>query len=139
MSSARDVHSGTGHGSVGSYVSGLVLAVLLTVVPFMLIMTKAFSPTTLALIALVFAVIQIVVHLVYFLHMDGSAEQHWTILSMVFTIVTVAFVIMGSIWIMYHLDNNMMPGMVRPSPELELPNGGEAPMDMQNMDHSTTP
>jgi cytochrome o ubiquinol oxidase operon protein cyoD len=133
MSAAHETHAGAGHGSLKTYVTGLVLAVLLTVVPFMLIMTGAFSPSWLAFIALTFAVVQIFVHLVYFLHMDGSSEQSWTLMSLIFTIVVVVFVVIGSLWIMHHLDTNMMPTMPA-SPETEMP---DMP-NMQHMEHGTT-
>jgi cytochrome o ubiquinol oxidase operon protein cyoD len=56
-----------------------------------------------------FAVVQMVVHMVYFLHMNTRAEGGWTMLALLFTLVLVVITIAGSLWIMFHLDNNMMP------------------------------
>lgn len=102
-------HGGT-HGSGKSYSIGFLLAIALTIVPFGLVMTHASVGTPL-LIA-VFALAQIVVHVVYFLHVDGSAEQRWNLMALVFTGIVVCIILGGSIWIMRNLYINMMPGMM---------------------------
>src|SRR3546814_12412466 len=53
--------------------------------------------------------VQILVHLVYFLHMDTKSERGWHMLALIFTLVLVVITLSGSIWIMYHLNTNMMP------------------------------
>jgi cytochrome o ubiquinol oxidase operon protein cyoD len=54
------------------------------------------------------AFVQIVVHTIFFLHVNTRAEGGWTLLALIFTIVIVTIVISGSLWIMYHLNSNMM-------------------------------
>jgi cytochrome o ubiquinol oxidase operon protein cyoD len=49
--------------------------------------------------------------MVYFLHMNGKAEGGWTMLATVFTVVLLFIVLSGSIWVMYHMNTNMMPSM----------------------------
>ena len=44
-----------------------------------------------------------------FLHLDTRAEGGWSLISFVFTIVIVGILISGSVWIMYHLNTNLMP------------------------------
>ena len=101
------------HGSLKSYATGFVLAVILTVIPFWLVMGKVFSnSSTAALVVLGFAAVQIVVHMVYFLHMNTKSEGGWTALALIFTVMLVVIMLSGSIWVMYHLDHNMMPGMM---------------------------
>ena len=56
-----------------------------------------------------FAVIQILVHMVYFLHMNGKIEGGWTLLATIFTVVFVAITIAGTLWVMFHMNANMMP------------------------------
>jgi len=102
-------HGGT-HGSRKSYVIGFLLAVALTIVPFGLVMTHASIGTPL-LIA-VFALAQIFVHIVYFLHVDRSESQRWNLMALVFTGIVVCIILGGSIWIMHNLYINMMPGMM---------------------------
>jgi cytochrome o ubiquinol oxidase operon protein cyoD len=57
------------------------------------------------------AVSQILVHTICFLHVNTRAEGGWTLIAYVFTAVLLVIVIAGSVWIMYHLNTNMMPGM----------------------------
>ena len=56
-----------------------------------------------------FALAQIVVHMIYFLHMNTKSEGGWTMLALIFTMVLVVIALSGSLWIMYHLNQNMMP------------------------------
>jgi cytochrome o ubiquinol oxidase operon protein cyoD len=58
-----------------------------------------------------FAVVQIFVHMIYFLHMDARTEHGWSLMALIFTIVMVVIALAGSLWVMYHLNANMMPGM----------------------------
>jgi cytochrome o ubiquinol oxidase operon protein cyoD len=48
--------------------------------------------------------------MIYFLHMDTKVEQGWSMLAMLFTLMLLIIMLSGSIWVMYHLDHNMMPG-----------------------------
>jgi cytochrome o ubiquinol oxidase operon protein cyoD len=97
------------HATVRGYVTGFVLSVLLTAIPFWLVMGKVASPTTTALVILAFAVVQIVVHMVYFLHMNTRSEGGWNMLALIFTLVLVVITLSGSLWVMHHLNTNMMP------------------------------
>lgn len=100
------------HVSLKSYLIGFALAVALTAVPFGLVMAGALPTQTLVPICVGFAVVQMVVHLVFFLHMNTSSSQWWNNAAFVFTLIIVAIVVGGSIWVMYHLNTNMMPGMM---------------------------
>ena len=55
---------------------------------------------------------QIVVHMIYFLHMNTTSEGGWTMLALIFTLVLVVITLSGSLWVMYHLNPNMMPAMM---------------------------
>lgn len=99
-----------GHGSLKGYVIGFVLSLVLTAIPFWLVMGKVFpSSSVTAIVILAFAAVQIVVHMVYFLHMNAKSEGGWTILALIFTLVLVVITLSGSLWVMYHLNHNMMP------------------------------
>ncbi|MBP3973758.1 cytochrome o ubiquinol oxidase subunit IV [Pseudoxanthomonas spadix] len=100
--------AGASHGSVKSYLVGFFWAVLLTVIPFALAMTGFFPAGVTAVVAAVLAAVQIVVHLVYFLHMDRSATQRWNVLVFVFTVLVIGIVIVGSLWVMHNMNANMM-------------------------------
>jgi cytochrome o ubiquinol oxidase operon protein cyoD len=104
--------SGEAHGSRREYVIGFLLSVLLTAIPFALVMTDAFSdPRVTAGIVTAMAMVQIVVHMIYFLHMNTKSESGWTLMALVFTIIIVVIVVAGSLWVMYHMNLNMMPEM----------------------------
>ncbi|MYN41439.1 cytochrome o ubiquinol oxidase subunit IV [Duganella sp. FT109W] len=109
----HDDHEGDGHhGSLKDYAIGFILSVILTAIPFYLVMTKAFDKSsTTAMVILGFAAIQVIVHMVYFLHMNGKAEGGWSMLATLFTLVLLVIVLAGSIWVMYHMNLNMMPSM----------------------------
>ena len=103
-------HTEGGHGSVKSYLTGFVLSVILTVIPFWLVMGGVLDNslvTTLAI--LVLGGVQMVVHVVYFLHMSTKSEGGWTFMALIFTITLVVITLCGSIWVMHHLNTNMMP------------------------------
>lgn len=101
------------HVTLKGYLQGFVLAVLLTAIPFWLVMSKVIPDArVLTLVITAFAALQIVVHMKYFLHMDMKSEGGWNMLALVFTLVVVMITLAGSIWVMYHLDTNMMPGMM---------------------------
>jgi cytochrome o ubiquinol oxidase operon protein cyoD len=106
-------HGGDGHhGSLKDYAIGFILSVILTAIPFWLVMTHQFEKSsTTAIVVLAFAAIQVIVHMVYFLHMNGKAEGGWSMLATVFTVVLLFIVLSGSIWVMYHMNKNMMPSM----------------------------
>jgi cytochrome o ubiquinol oxidase operon protein cyoD len=98
------------HGSLRSYLTGFVLAVILTVIPFWLVMGHVFQNHWLTItIVLLLAIVQILVHVVYFLHLDTRAEGGWNMLSFIFTIVLVLIVLGASTWVMYNENANMMP------------------------------
>jgi cytochrome o ubiquinol oxidase operon protein cyoD len=93
------------HGSVGGYIAGFVLSVLLTAASFGLVQGGLLPPRT-ELVSLAF--VQIVVHLIYFLHMNGSSSQRWNVLAFSFTVLVAAIVIVGSLWVMHNASLNMM-------------------------------
>jgi cytochrome o ubiquinol oxidase subunit IV len=101
-----------GHGSVQSYLIGFGLSVILTAIPFGLVMSGAVPASSAIPICIGFAVTQIGVHLVYFLHMNTSPSQTWNLAAFVFTLIILVILVAGSLWVMYHLDTNMMPGMM---------------------------
>ncbi|OWJ57646.1 cytochrome o ubiquinol oxidase subunit IV [Inquilinus limosus] len=108
----HDHHHGdaSGHGTLKGYITGFVLAVILTAIPFWLVMGDIFADAqTTALVIMALAVVQIVVHMVYFLHMNTRSEGGWTMLALIFTVVLVVITLAGSLWVMYHLNHNMMP------------------------------
>lgn len=112
--SHHDAH-GAGHvphGSLRGYITGFLLSVVLTAIPFWLVMNGVLANSTLtAIVIMLFAAAQIVVHMVYFLHMSSRSEGGWTMMALIFTIIIVAIALAGSLWVMFHLNANMMPDL----------------------------
>ena len=105
-------HETAAHGSRKGYVIGFLLSVVLTAIPFWLVMGKVLDrPGVTGALLLGLAAVQIVVHMVYFLHMNAKSEGGWSLLALIFTIVLVVIALSGSLWVMYHLNENMMPSM----------------------------
>ena len=102
-------HDEESHGSRKGYLIGFGLAVVLTVIPFWLVMTLPLSTQATALLIMAFAAVQMVVHMIYFLHMNRRAEGGWSIMALLFTLVIVGIALSGSLWVMYHMNANMMP------------------------------
>ena len=109
-----DGHDGDGgpqmHVSFSGYMTGFLLSIVLTAIPFGLVMGHVISDTrTMSIVLLVFAAAQIFVHMVYFLHMNTRDEGGWNLLALLFTIMLVVITLAGTLWVMFHLDENMMP------------------------------
>ena len=109
---AGDHHhdDGHAHSTFSGYMLGFVLSVVLTAIPFWLVMSGMLpSKQITALVIMAFAVVQIVVHMIYFLHMSPKSEGGWNLLALLFTVMLVVIALSGSLWVMYHLNHNMMP------------------------------
>lgn len=102
-------HAPGAHGSLKGYLIGFGLSVVLTAIPFWLVMTGVLPAQATGFIIVGFAAVQIVVHMVFFLHMTGKTEGGWSMLALLFTIIIVVITLSGSLWVMYHLNTNMMP------------------------------
>lgn len=104
-------HDTGAHATLGGYLTGFGLSVVLTAIPFWLVMSGVLGDKGItALAVIVFAAIQIVVHMIYFLHMSPRSEGGWTMMALIFTLVMVLITLVGSMWVMYHLNSSMMPG-----------------------------
>ncbi|WP_106743433.1 cytochrome o ubiquinol oxidase subunit IV [Yoonia maritima] len=107
-------HNGHGaakdHGTMAQLMIGFGLAALLTIIPFVLIIAEvAIARTTLIGIIMGLGAVQIVVHLVYFLHVNRSTEQGWTLFASIFAVLILVIVLAGSLWVMRNMNENMMP------------------------------
>ena len=102
--------AGAHHGSFKDYLIGFFLSAVLTAIPFWIVIYDVFrNPMGGAVAILIFAFVQIVVHMVYFLHLNSKSEGGWTVLALIFTSILVVITLAGSLWVMSHLDANMMP------------------------------
>lgn len=121
MSASTNTHENPAHGdqshdgghapaTLRGYLTGFILSVILTAIPFWLVMGGALDSKQLtAFIIMGFAIAQIFVHMIFFLHMDTRSEQGWTMMALVFTLIVVVIALSGSLWVMHHLNSNTMP------------------------------
>lgn len=107
-SSHETSHSGASHGNIKSYLIGFILSIILTVIPFVIVMNDSAPHTTNLAVVVGTSVIQVLVHLIYFLHMNTSSEERWNLVALLFTVMVIGIVVVGSLWVMYNLNINMM-------------------------------
>lgn len=98
------------HGSVKNYLIGFILSVVLTLIPFLMVMCGSASKPVLFGVVVAAAVIQLVVQLVCFLHLGTSPDERWNLISFIFTVIVIVLLVGLSIWIMWSLNANMMMG-----------------------------
>ncbi len=108
MSNAHTSASGASHGSLKSYIVGFILSILLTIIPYFLVLNHGLSHDSTILAIVVLGIGQLLVQLVFFLHLNTSSEQRWNLMTFVFTVLILLIVVVGSLWIMWNLDYNMM-------------------------------
>jgi cytochrome o ubiquinol oxidase operon protein cyoD len=96
-------------GGIRGYVIGLVLAALLTAASFWAAGTHLIYGPGVWIALSVLAVAQMGIHLVFFLHVTSGPDNTNNILALAFGILIVLLVVAGSLWIMSHLNQNMMP------------------------------
>ncbi|MCL7713449.1 cytochrome o ubiquinol oxidase subunit IV [Stenotrophomonas mori] len=100
---------GESHGSVKSYLTGFVLAALLTIIPFWAVMSGALpSAFATGMVILVTGVLQLLVHLVFFLHLDRSSAARWNVNAGLFTLVVIGIIVAGTLWVMWNMNYHMM-------------------------------
>jgi cytochrome o ubiquinol oxidase operon protein cyoD len=97
-----------GHWVVNSNL-GLGFSVILTVAAFILASTHLIYGPAIPVALIVLAIAQMGVHLVFFLHITTGPDNTNNVLALAFGILVVFLIVAGSIWIMYHLQTNMMP------------------------------
>jgi len=100
------------HGSLRSYLIGFALSLLLTLAAFGAVMLKLI-PHQLQLSAIVLCcVVQLVVQLVFFLHIGTAREQRSNTGIFLCTALLIAIIVSGSLWVMHNANTNMMPGTI---------------------------
>lgn len=100
---------GAGHITKKNYIIGFLLATLFTIISFGFVTFKDSMPRSAVVILLsVAALLQMFVHLYYFLHLNKSSEQRWNVIVFAFTALLVFIFVGGTIWVMYTLNLRMM-------------------------------
>lgn len=90
------------------YITGFILAVFLTIISFKLVLIHNISRQAAVLGIFVSALLQILVHLRYFLHLDWSYSQRWNVVTIAFTAFMLFIFVAGTVWVMVTLNSRMM-------------------------------
>ncbi len=107
MTQERHDSAGAYTGSFRSYALGFLFSIILTAIPFSLVMTGTLSHSWTIFGIFAAAIVQIVVQLHYFLHLDRFSAMYWNVMSLLFTFFIMFLFVGGSIWIMYSLHYRM--------------------------------
>lgn len=103
------VDYGTGSKTFSVYLLGIILCVILTIIPFYLVMAGILAKASTLMAIYLFAILQFFVQVLCFLRLNAKTEQARTnVMAFLFTIVILVVVIGGSLWIMWNLDYRMM-------------------------------
>jgi cytochrome o ubiquinol oxidase operon protein cyoD len=109
--SLHDVAPGEPHSNILSetvaYVIGLALALILTGISFWVASTSVLWGPGVATGLVVLAIAQMGVHLVFFLHITSGPDNTNNVLALAFGVLIVFLVMIGTIWIMAHMNANM--------------------------------
>jgi cytochrome o ubiquinol oxidase operon protein cyoD len=91
------------------YVVGFVMSLVFTLIPYYLVVKKELNKNTLLATIIGFAVTQLIIQVVFFLHLGREKKPRFNLVFLMSTISLILVVVVGSIWIMNHLHYNMMP------------------------------
>ncbi len=95
--------------AIKDYIIGFISAIVLTVISFgIVIMKDSFSKPVIYSVLSVAAILQMLIQLRYFLHLDGSKEKRWDVIAISFTALLLFIFVAGTIWVMITLNSRMM-------------------------------
>ena len=95
--------------AIRGYLVGLALAALLTGVSFYIARSTLVWQPSIPIALSVLALAQMGVHLVFFLHITSGPDSINNVMALAFGLLIVILLVFGSLWIMTHLDHNVMP------------------------------
>lgn len=104
-----------------SYVAGFLLSALFTLIPYFIVVKHLLGSQSLVWAVVIFGVVQLFIQVIFFLHLHKKSKPHWNMVVFFFTLLIVAFLVVGSLWIMYHLNYNMMGATPATSAEGYIP------------------
>src|SRR5690349_2826912 len=86
------------------YVFGFVLAVALTLIAYFMVVNHVMTGTALITTIMILAAVQLLVQLVFFLHLGREKSARWNVASFYFMMIILVIVVLGSLWIMHNLN-----------------------------------
>lgn len=89
------------------YGIGFIVALIITYAAYFSVTTEAFDRTTLAVVLLVLAAVQLIVQMIVFLHVGFKREDRWTVVSIGYMFIMVLIIVVASLWVMQNMNYNM--------------------------------
>ncbi len=99
------------HGTFKSYMTGFFGSLILTLVAFDLVYMKALDTPYITIVLVALALVQAVVQLLYFIKLGSEAKPRWETLMFYFMVLVLLVIAIGSLWVMFDLDNRLMKDM----------------------------
>jgi cytochrome o ubiquinol oxidase operon protein cyoD len=90
------------------YLTGYFWALGLTLAAFAIVASGSMSKLMTTAVIAVTALLQIAIHLRYFLHLDFSQSRREDLLLVLFAVLLITLMVGGSLWIMSDLHRRMM-------------------------------
>jgi cytochrome o ubiquinol oxidase operon protein cyoD len=100
------------HGTLKSYVIGFLTSILLTALSFAIVHFKVLSGPILIFTIVALAITQAIIQLLFFLHLGQEATPRWETLIFYFMVLVLFIIAIGSLWIMYDLNDRVMSNMM---------------------------
>lgn len=108
-SNTADNQAEAAHGSYASYVIGFVLSLALSLVAYFLVAKQMLSSQSVVIWIIGLAVAQLLVQLTFFLHLGRESKPRWNLIVLLFALLVLLILVLGSLWIMnnlnYHVDS----------------------------------
>lgn len=98
-------------GSVKTYVVGLIVCAILTLIPYYIVVHSLFAGWHLVAAIMGFGVIQALIQMILFLHLGDEDRPRWNLMAFLFTVLVLVIIVFGSLWIIYNLEERTMPSM----------------------------
>jgi len=97
-----------GKKTLSTYILGYVLCLILTIIPFVMVGKALLHRRELYITLILFAILQLFVQVTFFIRLNTSPKGRLDVMAFLFTILIILVVVVGSLWIMYNLNVNMM-------------------------------
>lgn len=104
----HNIEHNSNHGTLKSYVIGFILSIVLTIIPYVIVVKHSMTIDAVALSIVAIGIIQLLVQLIFFLHLSFKKDGQENSIAFIFTFLIIGILVVGSLWIMYNMNYNMM-------------------------------
>lgn len=90
------------HGSLKSYTLGFICSLVLTALPVAIVLGDLMEGTQKKVVLMLAGVLQLIVQLVFFMHLREERKPRYNLLSLLLGLVILVVIVAGSMWIMLY-------------------------------------